>query len=227
MKCTVCGSDNLEGSAYCEDCGAKLPVGAAAGGGRPAAAPMMAPPPVMSSSIPQMPVAPVGRPAGPTVTCACGAVNSAGEQYCHDCGANLQGGGGAQGFGGPAPMPVVSSPPPMQAPPPAYRPSTTAKLRATAYGRDFPLDKDVTLMGRRSPADGIDPEVDLTPMDPDSYASRRHARIVRQGDQFFLEDLGSSNGTFLNSVRLEKGVEHPLKDGDKVRFGKTEFVFSA
>ena len=49
---------------------------------------------------------------------------------------------------------------------------------------------------------------------------------MRQGDQYLLEDLGSSNGTFLNNARLDKGVEHPLKDGDKVRFGKTEFVFS-
>jgi hypothetical protein len=157
------------------------------------------------------------------ITCACGAANAAGEQYCHDCGANLQAPATAHSLN-----PVLSSPPPYSPPasmaPP--RAASTAKLHATAYGRDFSLDRDVTQMGRRSPADGIEPEVDLTPMDPDSYASRRHARILRQNEQFFLEDLGSSNGTFLNGTRLEKGVEHPLQNGDKVRFGKTEFVFS-
>ncbi|MHB2015922.1 MAG: FHA domain-containing protein [Candidatus Xenobia bacterium] len=219
MKCSVCGSDNLEGSAYCEDCGAKLPVGGAAP--RPpvpvAVAPAPMPPPMQPPTpmMPQvatqppamMPPRPVA-PSGPTVTCACGAVNPASEQYCHDCGANLRAGA----VGGSAPV--------------SFRTASTAKLRATQYGRDFSLDREVTQAGRRSPADGIEPEIDLTPMDPDSYASRRHARIMRQGEQYLLEDLGSSNGTFLNTARLEKGVEHPLKEGDKVRFGKTEFVFS-
>jgi len=41
-----------------------------------------------------------------------------------------------------------------------------------------------------------------------------------------MEDVGSANGTFLNGTRVEKGVQHPLHEGDKVRFGKTEFVFT-
>ena len=67
---------------------------------------------------------------------------------------------------------------------------------------------------------------DLTPIDPESYASRRHGKITQQGDQFIMEDLGSANGTFLNGTRVEKGVQHPLREGDKVRFGKTEFLFT-
>src|SRR5438309_1514020 len=108
MKCSVCGSDNLEGSAYCEDCGAKLPVGAAAAAGRPGPpqTPLAAPVSSLSASrhieahggghgappAPHAPAAPqpVAPPAGPMVVCACGAANPAQEMYCHDCGANLK-----------------------------------------------------------------------------------------------------------------------------------------
>ena len=47
---------------------------------------------------------------------------------------------------------------------------------------------------------GRDPNVDLTI--PSPAISRRHARLTRQGEGYFLEDLGSSNGTFLNDERL-------------------------
>jgi hypothetical protein len=53
----------------------------------------------------------------------------------------------------------------------------------------------------------------------DPFASSRHARIVRQGDLLVLEDLGSTNGTFLNRDRLSKTM--PLRRGDKLQIGHT------
>ena len=53
--------------------------------------------------------------------------------------------------------------------------------------------------------------------------SRNHARIVADGDQFTLEDLGSKNGTFLNDRRLDGPVE--LTDGDRFQLGRTTLVF--
>jgi hypothetical protein len=59
----------------------------------------------------------------------------------------------------------------------------------------------------------------------DPFASSRHARIVRQGGVMVLEDLGSTNGTFLNEEIL--GGPAPLHPGDRVRIGDSEFTYAA
>jgi len=55
--------------------------------------------------------------------------------------------------------------------------------------------------------------------------SRRHAEISYANEQYVVCDLGSSNGTFVNEVRLEAYQVHTLKPGDRVRFGKMKFTF--
>lgn len=64
-------------------------------------------------------------------------------------------------------------------------------------GSSFPLEKDEMTLGRDVNNDVVinDPEV-----------SRKHARLVRQGDSYFFEDLGSTNGTFILGERLSKPV---------------------
>ncbi len=57
----------------------------------------------------------------------------------------------------------------------------------------------------------------------DPYASARHARLVLQGGRIVLEDLGSTNGTYLNE-ELVSGPQ-PLHQGDRVRIGDSEFSF--
>jgi pSer/pThr/pTyr-binding forkhead associated (FHA) protein len=57
----------------------------------------------------------------------------------------------------------------------------------------------------------------------DRYLSRRHAEIVATGGQWFVKDLGSANGTYLNGERIE--ADQPLKSGDRIRIGDTEIVF--
>lgn len=57
----------------------------------------------------------------------------------------------------------------------------------------------------------------------DSFASSAHARLVPQGDTMVLEDLGSTNGTYLNGEPL-RGPQ-PLHVGDKIRIGDSEFTF--
>ena len=57
----------------------------------------------------------------------------------------------------------------------------------------------------------------------DTFASSRHARIVPEGSVLVLEDLGSTNGTFLNGEPL-RGPQ-PLHPGDRIRIGDTEFSF--
>ena len=59
----------------------------------------------------------------------------------------------------------------------------------------------------------------------DPLASARHARIARQGEQFMLEDLGSTNGTFLNGVLMSAPTA--LTEGDRIRLGESEFVYAS
>jgi hypothetical protein len=57
----------------------------------------------------------------------------------------------------------------------------------------------------------------------DPFASTRHAKIVRQGRTLVIEDLGSTNGTYLNGEPLTG--PQPLHDGDRIRIGDSEFFY--
>jgi serine/threonine-protein kinase len=73
---------------------------------------------------------------------------------------------------------------------------------------------------------GIFPDVDLDSDDPEAKVSRRHARITLRDGKYFLEDLGSTNGTFVNrGRRLLPGHLQPLQDGDEIILGKTFLRF--
>jgi hypothetical protein len=79
-----------------------------------------------------------------------------------------------------------------------------------------------TIFGRRDPATGAMPDVDLTPFAGYRMGvSRRHAAI-RFGDEQILNlwDLGSSNGTYLNGERLNAHRPYRLHDGDELRLGQ-------
>ncbi len=94
----------------------------------------------------------------------------------------------------------------------------------------FTLEKSENLVGRRDPQSNIFPEVDLSKYDPQTKISRRHARIWREGGNFLVEDLGSSNGTILmagysDMVRLPPRQPHILGNGDRLRLGDTTLHF--
>jgi pSer/pThr/pTyr-binding forkhead associated (FHA) protein len=59
----------------------------------------------------------------------------------------------------------------------------------------------------------------------DPFASSQHARIYEQGDIVVIEDLQSTNGTYLNEELLQS--PRPLHPGDRVRIGESEFAFEA
>ncbi len=240
MICTVCGAENMEGSIYCEDCGARLPVsGGAAAPSAPPAQPTFTPAPTPEAAEPTREALPAVEPApvaassgGSGGTCGtCGATNGPGEMYCEDCGAALADSGTPAGI----PTPSIADAPPPITPPPTV-PATPAQAVAAAVagkprlespgnGQTFVLSKDENAVGRRSPVDGIFPEVDLTEADIDSYISRRHGKIVMGEQGPVYEDLGSSNGSFHNGVRLQQGVQAVLREGDRLRLGKTELVY--
>jgi serine phosphatase RsbU (regulator of sigma subunit)/pSer/pThr/pTyr-binding forkhead associated (FHA) protein len=59
---------------------------------------------------------------------------------------------------------------------------------------------------------------------PDPFASRVHAEVRREGDQYILQDLGSANGTLYNGTTVEGAV--PLTTGGRIQIGETEIVFN-
>lgn len=80
-------------------------------------------------------------------------------------------------------------------------------LAGSAMGVMHLIDRDVTVIGRGEKAD-------LRIID--DGISREHSRIVRKGDKILVEDMGSTNGTFCNGVRLASQV---LTEGDKIMVG--------
>jgi len=87
-------------------------------------------------------------------------------------------------------------------------------------GKRFKLDQ-TQWVGRSDPANGWLPKIDLAGFGGvDGGVSRRHARIIMEAGQLFIEDVGSSNGTILNGVHLTIGQRFPIQSGDKLLFGR-------
>ena len=98
--------------------------------------------------------------------------------------------------------------------------------RGRSAGKQFLLNEEESQIGRWDADGGIFPDVDLDADDPEAKVSRRHARIVLRAGQYFIEDLGSTNGTFINrGRRLLPGDRQPLHDGDELIVGKTFLRF--
>ncbi len=98
--------------------------------------------------------------------------------------------------------------------------------RGKSVGKIFMLSSPESQIGRWDADGGIFPDVDLDSDDPEAKVSRRHARITMNDGKHFLEDLGSTNGTFINrGKRLSPGTRQPLNDGDEIIVGKTFLRF--
>jgi FHA domain-containing protein len=82
-------------------------------------------------------------------------------------------------------------------------------------GLDFELNSAQMTIGRGRQND--------IALDSDDYASARHARFEPRQDGVWVQDLGSTNGTYLNGMRLER--PHRLTTGDVVRVGETDLRF--
>lgn len=217
MRCLVCNAENLEGSAYCDDCGAKLVDPSAANVQLKAPTP----PPVAASAPPPAATPPPPAPAG--LKCpSCGTISPPGDNFCVNCGTPLSSQQMQPSQLTEAPA-IVPTPPSVIAIP---QPQAVAKVIIKGSNREVILNKDVFSIGRQSIADGIYPDIDLTQDDPEAYVSRKHARIVKKDGQFNYEDTGSSNGSYINNgPKLAKNILHPLKNNDVLRVGKTELVF--
>jgi pSer/pThr/pTyr-binding forkhead associated (FHA) protein len=85
-------------------------------------------------------------------------------------------------------------------------------IRSNGETRSFSLSKDVTILGR---SHDCDLRLAL------SEISRRHARLIKQGEELLLEDLGSANGTTVNGQAIQ---QRRLAAGDKLQLGPVTFI---
>ncbi len=90
------------------------------------------------------------------------------------------------------------------------QPSHVLVVEGQNAGERADLDQAPIIIGR-----GPDAAIRLD----DDYVSTRHARIAASGDQWFVEDLGSTNGTYIGNARINQPTAITL--GTRVRIGKT------
>ena len=97
---------------------------------------------------------------------------------------------------------------------PEVIPMRGARLLRASTGEEIALDRDLVSIGR-----GAQNQIVV----PDPSASRRHALLQREGEAYWIEDLGAPNGTFVNEQRVTGRA--PLNHGDEIRIGGAEFTF--
>jgi pSer/pThr/pTyr-binding forkhead associated (FHA) protein len=85
-------------------------------------------------------------------------------------------------------------------------------FRADGERRSFSVTRDITVIGRREDCDLRIPLLDV---------SRKHCRFIKENDTLRIEDLGSSNGTYLNGQRVQEAEVNP---GDTVQLGPVVFI---
>jgi len=88
--------------------------------------------------------------------------------------------------------------------------------------------KDEVIIGREDPISDVFPDVDLTDMGGmDKGVSRKHAVIHRLGSDYTVEDMGSTNGTYVNKKKILPHAPQTIKAGDEIRFGKLSLSVQA
>jgi hypothetical protein len=186
IKCPTCGTENLEGSQFCDECGATL-AGARQNNDADSFATAYAPPSFQTANVTSVGIPMVEELKVEEDTKVSTPTGENSAQGVH---------------------------------------AVLIIERGASVGTEFGLTSEESNIGRWDADNGIFPDVDLDTHDPEAKVSRRHARIIKENGQYMLEDLGSTNGTFINrGRRLIPGARQPLSDGDEVIVGKTFLRF--
>jgi len=224
ITCERCQTENIEGSQYCDECGAILRA-EPSGQRTPTTGPTDDADTPGNSHF----VEPLAARRHDSAEVKATAVHHSSEVRSSE----VRAPGARTSVSGKVPVPEsAAEDAPAPAPARAHSGSQSgphAKLvihRGRSVGKEFLLSEDESHIGRWDADGGIFPDVDLDSDDAEAKVSRRHARITHRGEQYFIEDLGSTNGTFLNrGRRLLPGDRQSLRDGDEVIVGKTFLRF--
>ncbi|UCD86088.1 MAG: FHA domain-containing protein [Deltaproteobacteria bacterium] len=145
----------------------------------------------------------------------CGNENIEGALFCDECGSKM-----AEG----EILVMEETPETSEAPAAA---GMVLVLKDSGEEIELP-EGDEFIIGREDPVSEVFPEIDLTPHGgEEGGVSRSHCKIIKQGDGYKIEDLESTNLTFVNKKKLEPHQPEPLNDGDEIRLGKVVLIFKA
>lgn len=86
----------------------------------------------------------------------------------------------------------------------------------------FPPDQTTLLLGKLNNTEP--PDIDLSELPNSEIISRQHARIYTEAKKYYIEDLGSSNGTYVNNASVGKGERQEITSGDVIALGKEDKV---
>jgi len=126
------------------------------------------------------------------------------------------------------PPPIPQSPSPQPVTPPNFAKTqlqqTTARLLHVQSNVTLELSANLNLIHIGKPNEQIPPDIDVSGFADADIVSRVHADIRVEGDSYYLEDVGSSNGTYVNNLPLHPGDRHRLRPGDRISLGKGDKV---
>jgi hypothetical protein len=255
IRCNNCGTNNVDGSDYCDECGMKLDPTARPVSKKRDAVPVYQPPSAVesepiasntmdgplpappsfttSTSIPK-PAMPA-RERKPTSDSRPSNANPRRSSLTNERSSPAFPANEKRSKPAPSPQTYALSSPPQtgELDSDGAANSTGGRLparliieRGGRVGKEFHVSGIEINIGRWDADSGIFPDVDLDEDDAEAKVSRRHARIVNHNGQYFIEDLGSTNGTFVNrGRRLLPGKRHMLQNGDEIIVGKTFLKF--
>jgi predicted Ser/Thr protein kinase/ribosomal protein L40E len=105
------------------------------------------------------------------------------------------------------------------------RPAVLRVVEPVRAAWEMPVHGSPFMLGRARPEEGYRPDFDMSFYDPEGYVSRRHAHILRARNGYFVTDLGSSNGTYVNDQPLTPQKPRLLRNGDQIAIGEVVIQF--
>ena len=100
----------------------------------------------------------------------------------------------------------------------------TARLRQVQTNTPIEIPRQLSLIRIGKPNDQTPPDIDVSGFPDSEIVSRVHANLRAEGDVYYVEDVGSSNGTYINGLPLPAGNRHRLRPGDRIALGKGDKV---
>ncbi|PPS40710.1 FHA domain-containing protein [Chroococcidiopsis sp. TS-821] len=100
----------------------------------------------------------------------------------------------------------------------------TIKLLHVQTNTSVELPQNLAVIHIGKPNDRVPPDIDVSGFPNSEIVSRIHADIHVEGDAYYIEDVGSSNGTYINRRPLQPGDRHRLRAGDRIALGKGDLV---
>lgn len=248
-SCPNCGASVQTDAAFCGQCGFNLKVSVPTGGGGASGSnslpdlpdlvnpdPLVQPEPIAMSSQfpnsePEGTTPPVPNSPSPLPATVVSQPNNLEEAEA-----------GNVSFPDPdtVPPPLTTPPTPIGSPDPSNIPSpppiatpgaaktqlqvSSAKLLHVQTNTLIELPPNLSVIHVGKPNDQIPPDIDVSGFPNSEIVSRIHADIRAEADAYYIEDVGSSNGTYVNHTPLPMGNRHRLRSGDRISLGKGDQV---